>query len=141
MKVNSAHEHSDVPRLFARMCACVGVVGTQGVADEGEISITDSQTDGIDVAIIFPSDPLIILRDCSFLTSLYPSYKKSRTSKLIFNVGIEDVELRIQFFNREFVYIVCINVRNNVKINKKITQYFYNIKKLKNELLTIVYII
>lgn len=54
-----------------------------------------------------------------FLTSLHPSYKNSRTSRLIFNVGVEDVELRI-FFNHEIcVYSDKCEKQCRTRFNKR----------------------
>lgn len=85
--------------VLVRTCACVGVAGAQGAADEGEISITDSQTDGRR-GYYFSIRSTDYIRRLLFLTSLHSSYKISWTSEL--NVEVQDVEFRILiFFNRE----------------------------------------
>lgn len=78
--------------------------GHQRVVDEGEISITDSQTDSRR-GYYFSIRSTDYITRLLFLTSLHLSYKNSQINKFIFDVTVEDIELRIQhFLIAKFVY-------------------------------------
>jgi len=66
-KVNSfgAYIRSDIPRAYVRMYVRVDVVGDSRGWRSGEKFQSPTVRPTVDAAIIFPSDPLIILRDCS----------------------------------------------------------------------------
>jgi len=89
---------------FARAhVSCVGVVGTQGVADEGEISIIDSQTDGRR-GYYFSIRSTDYITRLLFLTSFHTSYKTLGQASSFSMSELKTFNLDSIFFNRE-IYI------------------------------------